>query len=58
VVSRVARFQWLDIEWRVEGVLERVDGVASMQERVPHTGFCPMAMILRKLGASPGAAFR
>jgi organic hydroperoxide reductase OsmC/OhrA len=29
VVSRAARFQWLHIECRVEGVLERIDGVSQ-----------------------------
>ena len=28
-VSRAARFQWLDVECRVEGVLERIDGVSQ-----------------------------
>ena len=27
-VSRAARFPWLDVECRVEGVLERIDGVS------------------------------
>jgi len=28
-VSRAARFQWLHVECRVEGVLERIDGVSQ-----------------------------
>ncbi len=49
-VSRAARFQWLDIECRVEGVLERSDGVSQF------TRYTTRAMLRVASGADEASA--
>jgi organic hydroperoxide reductase OsmC/OhrA len=51
-VARAARFDWLDVECRVEGVLERVDGLAQFSRFVTH------AKLLVPRGADQAAGRR
>jgi len=45
-VSRASRFPWLDVECRVEGVLERIDGVSQF------TRYTTRAMLTVPSGAN------
>ena len=52
VLASLALSQWHAIEW-----LWLTAFVGANLLHAAFTGFCPLAMILRKVGIKPGAAF-